>query len=222
MKRVGMSRQKLGRFVGVVFDLDGTLTHPGAIDFAAIRQRCGMPPDADIVASLAVMPDAARLRAIVEEEEEFGLQRQSLRHDCVDMLAALDRVGFKRALHTRNNDDAMMRTLRLLDDADDAAGFSILLSRSFLPSKPHPDGILHISRAWQCEPRELVMVGDSADDMIAGRRAGARTVLIEHHLPYFEQARLHADHVVKSLMDLVPLLVALNESAAALEGDAAV
>ncbi len=27
---------------GVVFDLDGTLTRPGAIDFAAMRRRIGM------------------------------------------------------------------------------------------------------------------------------------------------------------------------------------
>merc|ERR1712094_85005 len=34
---------------GVVFDMDGTLTLPGQLDFQRMRERTGVPPGADIV-----------------------------------------------------------------------------------------------------------------------------------------------------------------------------
>ena len=69
--------------------------------------------------------------------------------------------------------------------------FSPIITREFKPPKPLPDGILHIARAWGAidggiVPKGLgldrflpvVMVGDSVDDMAAGRDAGALTVLL--------------------------------------------
>lgn len=61
-----------------------------------------------------------------------------------------------------------------------------------MPPKPDPAGILHIAEQWGLEDggEGLIMVGDSVDDMIAGHRAGAATVLLgtedtgllrEHH-----------------------------------------
>ena len=42
-----------------------------------------------------------------------------------------------------------------------------------LKAKPFPDGILHICKVWGCDPSEVIMVGDSAnDDMAAANRAG--------------------------------------------------
>lgn len=69
--------------------------------------------------------------------------------------------------------------------------FSPIITREFRPPKPDPAGILHIARNWGLEDGggRLVMVGDSIDDLTAGRRAGAVTVLLandvnrnlEHH-----------------------------------------
>ena len=68
--------------------------------------------------------------------------------------------------------------------------FSPIITRDFRPPKPDPAGILHIASAWglvspstpqqSSEPSELpvIMVGDSIDDMTAGYRAGAATVLL--------------------------------------------
>ena len=64
--------------------------------------------------------------------------------------------------------------------------------------KPHPDALEHIStQVWGFSTNEVLMVGDSAkDDVRAGRRAGAITVLLggeaerkdlpdEEHEPHF-------------------------------------
>ena len=52
------------------------------------------------------------------------------------------------------------------------------MTRHFRPPKPHPAGILYIGNQWGIRASEMIMVGDSMDDMIAGREAGVTTVLL--------------------------------------------
>ncbi|MDR7317816.1 phosphoglycolate phosphatase-like HAD superfamily hydrolase [Brevibacillus nitrificans] len=42
--------------------------------------------------------------------------------------------------------------------------------------KPHPEGILLAMQKLGADPRETIYVGDSDDDVIAGRAAGLQTV----------------------------------------------
>lgn len=60
--------------------------------------------------------------------------------------------------------------------------FSPIVTREFRPPKPDPAGILHIAEQWGLQDggSSLIMVGDSMDDMAAGRRAGAATVLLRN------------------------------------------
>lgn len=75
--------------------------------------------------------------------------------------------------------------------------FNPIITRDFRPPKPDPAGILHIAREWGIvadqtaasaskessgEPKAIpvIMVGDSIDDIIAGYRAGAATVLLRN------------------------------------------
>jgi len=58
--------------------------------------------------------------------------------------------------------------------------FDPALSRDFKPPKPSPAAIHACAEAWGVDARELVMVGDSlADDVVAGNRAGAHTILLD-------------------------------------------
>ena len=61
---------------GVIMDMDGTLTLHGAIDFARMKRRVGIPRDMDVLSAISKMDAeaAARATAIVEEEERLGLQ----------------------------------------------------------------------------------------------------------------------------------------------------
>lgn len=58
--------------------------------------------------------------------------------------------------------------------------FSPIITREFQPPKPDPAGIYHIAKQWGLEDKgdRLIMVGDSLDDLTAGRRAGSATVLL--------------------------------------------
>ena len=198
------------RVLGVVFDMDGTLTLQGAIDFARMRARVGAPRGTDVLEHIAAQPAAARaaLEAAVIEEETAGLARMALAPDAREALVRLTSGGVPVALLTRNNDDAVSRTLALLDLP--APVFSVALSRSFTPCKPHPAPLRHIGAAWSVRPEALAMVGDSVDDMLCARAAGALAVLVGRDgeaCPVFREARPHADHAVASLSAVVDLVL---------------
>ena len=197
----------MGRILGVIFDMDGTLTLPGAIDFAAMRSRVGAPRGVDVLEHIATHEDAderARLHSILEDEEETGFRRQELMPDARTALDALVLRGLRLAVLTRNNENVMARTLAMLERP---GMFSPTLSRSFLPSKPHPAPIHHICGVWSCSPQDVVIVGDSRDDVLCGRAAGVRTVIVgEPGQHGHDEAAALADAGVRTLTDAIALL----------------
>ncbi|KAK3197410.1 hypothetical protein GRF29_216g89733 [Pseudopithomyces chartarum] len=68
--------------------------------------------------------------------------------------------------------------------------------------------ILHISREWGYTDggNGLIMVGDSIDDMTAGRRAGAATVLLVNEVNEHLSTHEHTDLVIARLDDLIKIL----------------
>eukprot|EP01012_Entosiphon_sulcatum_P055912 TRINITY_DN7857_c0_g1_i2.p1 TRINITY_DN7857_c0_g1~~TRINITY_DN7857_c0_g1_i2.p1 ORF type:complete len:123 (-),score=16.23 TRINITY_DN7857_c0_g1_i2:360-704(-) len=65
---------------GVVFDLDGTLTVDGAIDFDAMRRAVGIPSTSDILQHINELPPEEREKAngIIEEIEMRAIEKQEL------------------------------------------------------------------------------------------------------------------------------------------------
>lgn len=192
-----------------VFDMDGTLTLPGAIDFKAMRSRCGVPPGVDILAHVDSLeePHRSAAHAILVEEEEAGLRRMQLRHDCVDMFKTLKAMGVARGLLTRNNCAAMAQTLELLGDPSAFTSPDVMLSRKFTPAKPFPDALHHIAKQLGISTAEMCMVGDSIDDIACGVSAGAVAILIgEEDCAYYREAAPHAHHTIRNLAELPGLL----------------
>ena len=60
--RAGVSAARPFRLRAVLFDFDGTLTHPGALDFAAIKREVGCPPDQFVLEWILALPDGADAR----------------------------------------------------------------------------------------------------------------------------------------------------------------
>jgi len=211
---------------GVVFDLDGTLTAPHAIDFARVRDRIGMPAAAGSVLHWidANVPDAgerARCLAIVEDEERRGLARMELGRGfgrLAEHLAAT-RGTLRTAIVTRNARSAIEAFDALL--AREGFGgvdalFCCTLARDehsaalgrAVRNKPSPEPAHESVRAWGLDGRyapvdlapgeppahpELAFVGDSGDDITAGRRAGFRTCLVRHGAPARTAVPAHAE-----------------------------
>ena len=198
---------------GVVFDMDGTLTLPGSIDFAAMRARISAPHGVDVLDHIEAHDDIrerARLHSIIEDEEEVGFHRQQLMPDATVLLDALTSYSLHLAVVTRNNEGVMKRTLALFERP---SAFSVTLSRSFSPGKPHPAPIHHICSVWSCNPQNVVMVGDSRDDILCGLAAGARTILVGSPGQFgYDDALPLADASVQNLSSIISVLQSWNSS----------
>ncbi len=194
------------RFLAAVFDMDGTLTRPGAINFARLRSRLALPPGADILTHTAQQPLHLRAAAyaIIAEEEELGLKNVQAMAGAVELFTALPHLRGPRlrtGILTRNSDAVLQRTHAALALPHE---FDLMLSRDWPggPPKPHPAALLHMAAAWGIAPCSCIMVGDHSDDVMAGRNAGYYTVAIGEDA----EARALADHAIDSLAELLPLL----------------
>eukprot|EP00271_Cylindrocystis_brebissonii_P013664 TRINITY_DN33758_c0_g1_i1.p1 TRINITY_DN33758_c0_g1~~TRINITY_DN33758_c0_g1_i1.p1 ORF type:complete len:155 (-),score=19.03 TRINITY_DN33758_c0_g1_i1:209-643(-) len=88
----------------------------------------------------------------------------------------LDSRHIRRGLITRN----VKKSVDHFHSRFNVAPFSPALSREFRPYKPDPGPLLHICRAWDVLPAEVLFIGDSPkDDVVCGNRAGAVTCLLD-------------------------------------------
>ena len=171
---------------GAVFlDRDGVLI--------ATTEDGGVPRPAARLEDVAVLPGAAEACA--------ELRRAGLLLICVSNQPDIARGRADRATVAAINDLLLQRLG--LDDVlvcphDDADGCAC--------RKPLP-GMLHdAAQRWSIDLDRSVMVGDRWRDVDAGRRAGCRTVFIDHH--YLERRPASPDHVAPSLAGAVEWILA--------------
>ena len=76
--------------------------------------------------------------------------------------------------------------------------------------KPKPGLLLQAAREWQIDLPHSVMIGDGLTDVLAGQRAGARTILISARKCYVCDAmdthRVKPDYVSSTLLDAVRIV----------------
>jgi len=189
--------------VGVVFDMDGTLTLDGAIDFDAMRKEVGVPDERGILEYVHSLPAEARESGeeIIRRIEREGYERMDLNDACVETVHALKSAGLKIGILTRNTDEAVQY---FLDRFGLRGCFDVTLSREWEgPPKPAPDALLHIRGMWMCEPRQMLMVGDHLDDVLTGKAADCHTALLR--LEKNKEHHVHTDHSINGLWELVSL-----------------
>lgn len=148
-----------------------------------------------------------------------------------ELMTYLENRGVPKGLCTRNFLDPVQH---LLDTYLPAVKFSPVITRESegVAPKPSPEGIWVCGREWGVDgmvvaEKEgkgrlkvedsleyarryvgggLVMVGDSVDDLVAGRRAGAATVLLVNEENGHLREREECDVVVARLDELVGVL----------------
>jgi HAD superfamily hydrolase (TIGR01509 family) len=187
----------------VIFDLDGTLTEP-VLDFDAIRAEIGLPERVPILEHLDSLTLAARIRAeaIMLRHEREAIARATLADGCADLLGHLRGLQIPIAILTRNVREVVETFARMF-----TFEFHAVYTREDGPPKPSPTGALSLCRAMGVTPAQTLAVGDYKYDVMAGRDAGCRTVLVSrdalaaHELPDWGSP----DLVVQSLRELLPL-----------------
>jgi len=141
----------------------------------------------------------------IRQIERTAMKSQQPQAGLVELMDYLDSRGIKKGICTRNFDAPVTH---LLTTFLPSSKFSPVITREFRPPKPDPAGILHIAKDWMHEDggNSLIMVGDSIDDMTAGHRAGAATVLLVNEANEHLREHQHTDLVVKQLDELVGIL----------------
>jgi|OM-RGC.v1.015044276 haloacid dehalogenase superfamily, subfamily IA, variant 3 with third motif having DD or ED len=203
-----MSEKEKRRIRGVLFDFDGTLTFPGAIDFAAIKEELRCPPDMPILEYLDTvsLAEQAPLLAILEAREEAAAQASLPNTGAEALLSALKIKGLPVGIITRNSMPSVRAALEkftLITVQD----FAAVITREKSLPKPHPQGVYHAAQHMGISPSELMVVGDFRFDVLAGKAAGALTVLLQNsEKSVMSPGDPQPDHTIHHLEEILTIL----------------
>jgi len=99
-------------------------------------------------------------------------------------------------------------TRALLEQLDLAPSFEQVIAGDTLPQKkPDPQPLLHACRGFGITPGEMLMIGDSANDVEAARAAGCLVFCVDYGYNEGRDVReLDVDAIVASLIDATRLI----------------
>jgi hydrogenase expression/formation protein HypE len=192
----------------VLFDFDGTLTRPEAIDYAVIRQILGCPTGVAMLEFIQAIESPVERAAAWKKLEEYELAAAKAsvpNTGAEDVVQLLQARGIRLGILTRNSTSSVHLAIRNFARIS-LADFRVVLSRENPGRpKPHPDGVHDAARLFHVKPAELLMVGDYVYDIAAGHAAGSFTAFITNGkaTPPADPA---PDYVIAALTELPPLL----------------
>ncbi len=196
------------RISAVLFDFDGTLTRPDLIDFAAIRRDVGCPVGMGLLEyfrEIGSPEERQRFTGILERAEAEAAENAAPNRGAVELVAFLRTQRIPMAIITRNS-GAMVRLSLQHMDGMDREDFGAIVSRDLpFEPKPCPDGVFHAADELGVKARELLVVGDHAFDIEAGRRAGSLTMLLRNGSD-IPSAQGQADFVIGDLIEAVEII----------------
>jgi hydrogenase expression/formation protein HypE len=196
------------RIRGVLFDFDGTLTLPGALDFLSIRKEISCPLEVPVLEFIEGQPAERRtpLLEVLSLREAIAAEQSQPNEGAETCLSELKRRGILLGIHTRNSLLSVQRALGKFRTVL-AEDFRAIMTRDDSLPKPHADGVLKASTKMGVSVEELMVVGDYRFDIIAGSSAGACTVLLTNgKKPALLLEDPAPDHVVDRLEEILDLL----------------
>ncbi|MFO7171591.1 MAG: HAD-IA family hydrolase [Bacillota bacterium] len=209
-------------WAAVLFDLDGTLIDTNELILAsfdhAFRERLGIEvPRAELVRHfgeplatiLARYAPPERVPELIEAYRAFNLAHHDrLARPIPGVRRALDRLqaaGVLLAVTTSKRRDTALRGLRLFG----LEGYfqAVVAWEDASRHKPDPEPVrVTLERLGVPPGDRVLMVGDSVNDLLAGRAAGVRTAAVAWSLvPRADLEACAPDFWLERPEDLVPL-----------------
>jgi HAD superfamily hydrolase (TIGR01662 family) len=185
----------------VIFDFDGTITKP-YLNFRRIKKDLGMPEDEIyLLEKMYELPEPEKTRAfeILAKHEAEAVANSELNDGVHEILEFLAKRKIKTALLTRNSAKSMKESC-----AKHGVCFDAVVTREDAYAKPKPDGILLASRKMKTALDKTIMVGDYLFDIMAGKNAGVKTVLITNGHSYDWEVK--SDFTIERLIELKGLI----------------
>lgn len=211
----------------IIFDLDGTLIDSVPDLAAAIDKTLahfGRPPAG--VDHVRTWIGNGSLKLVERAINWAGLDNDKLNDahevflreytDCHDGTVAYDGVkegldrlinrGFVIAICTNKPSQFLPKILQKMGWVDK---FNCVVGGDSLPvKKPDPAPLLHICEQLGVNPSQAIMVGDSKNDILAGKNASMTTLALSYGYNYGEPIANHnPDAVFDDFSDLVAFIV---------------
>jgi hydrogenase expression/formation protein HypE len=208
MKHGNTVIEKPYRISAVLFDFDGTLTKPDALDFSVIKDILGCPKEIPALEFIESISDPQkRAEAFIELNrfESRAAANSEPNPGAENLIRTIHSKNLPMGLITRNSMDSVREALKNFNDIglDD---FDVVITRDDpVRPKPSPEGILLAARKLNVEPRHILMVGDFVFDIDAGRSAGTLTALLDVN-PRVDKSRLKCDIIISCLADIESVL----------------
>ncbi len=139
-----------------------------------MRTALGRTPEPELAEAIRLRFLAAYAARIVVHTRLFpGMEA---------LLLAIESRGLPWGIVTNKPHDLTRRLLDALGIADRPS--CVVCGDRVAHAKPHPEPLLHASRLLRIPPAHCLFVGDSPDDIAAGRAAAVRTLVARYgYLP---------------------------------------
>ncbi len=203
------SRNTCSQIKAVLFDFDGTLTQPGAIDFIGIKKAINCPPDRPIleyIETLSNQVEREQALSIINKREMESAEKSFPIDNAEDIVLFLKSKGIKVGVISRNGDDQLKRALENFAKLE-WSDFDIVISRDTpVRYKPSSEGIELAMSKMDVDRQEIILVGDFLFDIQAGNAAGVITVLLHHGDEGTQPQGWENDYTIYRLSQLKPLL----------------
>lgn len=190
---------------GIIFDMDGTITKP-KVDFAAIEREIGEKVGFVIdYAERSSPEERARAMEILERYESEAALNSELNEGVHELLDYISRKKLKTALLTRNSRKSVDTVLR-----KHKLHFEYIVSRDDARPKPDPDPIFLLSRLMNIHTDYLLMVGDYKFDIMCGKAAGTKTVLLRYK--EYRETEIIPDFEIDTLREIIHIVEHLEKT----------
>jgi phosphoglycolate phosphatase len=211
----------------VVFDFDGTLAVLN-IDFSEMRNRVyrlmpqfGLKEESVTQRYLLEAIDEAcaflrredpllathfyeKAHQVLLDIEIKAAEEGALFPGTEETLSFLRQWGLKVGIVTRNCEDAVRKVFPRID-----AFCDVFVSRNSVKNvKPHPDHLLAVMIALDVSGAEAIMAGDHPIDIMAGKRAGMKTVgVLTGRTSREDFEKAGADYILNDAREIRNLLI---------------
>jgi hydrogenase expression/formation protein HypE len=199
----------------VLFDFDGTLTRPGALNFSLLKETIGCPADMPVLEFIESLPSRSqrdKASAVLARFEKEAAAISKPNPGAQDLIHYLRSKGLAVGIITRNTLLSIKRSLKNFEGID-LSTFDVVISReSPIRHKPSGDGIILAAEMLNIDVQQIIMVGDYIFDIHAGKEAGCITVFINYKTAPVAE-KIDSDFIVsgfEEIKDIVRLGLPLS------------
>ena len=195
---------KLVSIKAVLFDFDGTLTEPGALNFPRLKETIGCPADSPVLEFIESLPTPEQQKknfSILERFEKNAAVDSKPNRGAEELIQYLRSAGLRVGIITRNSRDSIERALNNFEHIH-ISEFDVVISRETLVKpKPSGDGIKLAAQMLGVDVEHILMVGDYVFDIQSGQAAGCPTVFLDYGTLSYPST-IESDFIVSSLDEI--------------------